>query len=117
MQFVRGLGLTYDSDLSANTVIKGNTVWPKYTEEVADYSQINATGYQDVNQFDIARSTGTGYMVPDTDFWSLRTIADKSYAAQSNESLLAKGNTEVNSQLNQAWLDNNLDKPTNLIKG
>ena len=83
----RSLGLTYDSDLSTNTVIKGGTVWPKYTEEVY-FSQTKATSVANVNQFEIAQSIATGVLTPQTDTWTERRLVDKSKTVTSNSALI-----------------------------
>ena len=97
--FAKAIGLTYDSDLSLNTcVIKGNNVWPTYTEVVADFGQEEATGIVPVNQFDIPQSIGSAELTPDGDYWTNKRIVDKSYSSQSNSSLLPDGTTEISSQ-------------------
>ena len=99
LYFNKSIGLTYDSDLSLNTcVIKGNNVWPTYTEVVADFGQEEATGVVPVNQFDIPQSIGSAELTPDGDYWTNKRIVDKSYSSQSNSSLLPDGTTEISSQ-------------------
>ena len=97
--FNKTVSLTYDSAASLNTcVIKGNNVWPKYTEVVADFGQTDATGVISVNQFDLPQSVGTAELTPDGDFWTNKRMVDKSFASQSNSSLLPDGTTEISSQ-------------------
>ena len=85
--FRRSLGMSYDSDISTNTVIKGGTVWPKYTEEVM-FNQNKATGVSNVNQFEIAQSIAVGVLSPQTDTWTERRLVDKSRTVASNTSLV-----------------------------
>ena len=97
--FNKSVSLSYDSDLSLDTcVIKGNNIWPKYTEVVSDFGQTEATGVISVNQFDLPQSVGTAELTPDGDHWTNKRIVDKSYASQSNSSLLPDGTTEISSQ-------------------
>jgi hypothetical protein len=97
--FNKSVSLSYDSDLSLDTcVIKGNNIWPKYTEVVSDFGQTEATGVISVNQFDLPQSVGTAELTPDGDYWTNKRIVDKSYASQSNSSLLPDGTTEISSQ-------------------
>ena len=97
--FNKSISLTYDSDLSLNTcVIKGNNIWPKYTEVVSDFGQTDATGIISVNQFELPQSVGTAELTPDGDYWTNKRVVDKSYASQSNSSLLPDGTTEISSQ-------------------
>jgi len=99
LYFNKSIGLTYDSDLSLNTcVIKGNNIWPTYTEVVADFGQEEATGVVPVNQFDIPQSIGSAELTPDGDYWTNKRIVDKSYSSTSNSSLLPDGTTEISSQ-------------------
>jgi hypothetical protein len=99
LYFNKSIGLTYDSDLSLNTcVIKGNNIWPTYTEVVSDFGQEEATGVVPVNQFDIPQSIGSAELTPDGDYWTNKRVVDKSYSSQSNSSLLPEGTTEISSQ-------------------
>ena len=79
-------------------VIKGNTVWPRYTEVVSDFGQVKATGVTAVNQFDIPQTIGTAKLTPDADYWTNKRLVDKTYASQSNASLLPDGTVEISSQ-------------------
>ena len=98
-RFTRGIGLTYDSDLSLNTtVIKGNTIWPVYTEEVADFSQTIATNYENVNQFEIAQHVASSLIIPEGDYFTIRRLKDENYLSQSNSSLIPAGSEEISSQ-------------------
>lgn len=98
--FIRALGLTYDSDLSLNTtVIKGSTIWPKYTEEVmTEASQTVATTYENVNQFEIAQHVASGLLIPEGDYFTIRRLKDQNYVSQSNSSLVPANSTEISSQ-------------------
>lgn len=99
LYFNNSIGLTYDSDLSLDTcVIKGNNIWPKYTEVVSDFGQTEATGFTSINQFEIPQSIGTAELTPDGDYWSKKRLVDKSFVSQSNNSLLPDGTVEVSSQ-------------------
>ena len=94
---MRSLGFTYDSDLSENTVLKGSTVWPTYTE-VVYINQSKATQAEQVNRYEIAQSIGVGFLSPQTDIWSIRKLVDKSYTAPSNSSLNPESLIEISSQ-------------------
>ena len=99
LYFNKSIGLTYDSDLSLGTcVIKGNNVWPKYTEVVSGFGQDEATGVISVNQFDIPQSIGTAELTPEGDYWTNKRLVDKSFVPQSNASLLPDGTVEISSQ-------------------
>jgi hypothetical protein len=99
LHFNKSISLSYDSDLSLNTcVIKGNNIWPKYTEVVSDFGQTDATGVISVNQFELPQSIGTADLTPDGDYWTNKRVVDKSFASQSNSSLLPDGTTEISSQ-------------------
>jgi hypothetical protein len=79
-------------------VIKGNTIWPKYTEVVSDFGQDEATGVIAINQFDIPQTIGSATLTPDADYFSTKRLVDKSFASQSNSSLLPDGTVEISSQ-------------------
>jgi hypothetical protein len=80
INFTKAVNFTYDSDLSLNTtVIKGDTIWPAYTEEVADFSQTVATGYENVNQFDVSQHIGSAALHPNADYFTIRRAVDKGY--------------------------------------
>ena len=64
----RSLPLYYDSDASTNTIRKGDTVWPKYTEEVL-INQSIASNSINVNQFTIPKFVGSMTLKPDHDSW------------------------------------------------
>lgn len=99
LYFNKSIGVTYDSDLSLDTcIIKGDNIWPTYTEVVSDFGQVEATGTIAVNQFDIPQSIGSAELTPDGDYWTNKRIVDKSYSSQSNSSLLPDGTTEISSQ-------------------
>lgn len=95
--FLRGTGLTYNSGQSSNTTIKGNTVWPTYTEEVADFSQTVATGYENVNQFELAQHIASSLIIPEGDYFTTRRKTDENYVAQSNSSLIPADTNEISS--------------------
>ena len=96
--FEHSIGVTYDSDLSNDTcVIKGNNIWPKYTEVVSDFGQTEATSVVNVNQFELPQSIGTASLTPDADYWTNKRVVDKSYVSQSNASLVPEGTVEISS--------------------
>lgn len=63
------LPLYYDSDASVNTIRKGDTIWPKYTEEVLINQNIASTSIN-VNQFTIPKFVGSMTLKPDHDNWT-----------------------------------------------
>ena len=96
---MRGIGLTYDSDASLNTtVIKGNTIWPAYTEEVADFSQPVATQFENVNQFENTTHVASGLIVPEGDYFTIRRKKDQHYVSSSSATLVPVGTVEITSQ-------------------
>lgn len=95
--FKRQLPLKYDSDNSDNCVIKGNTIWPKYTEEVMMSQEIASKGIN-VNSFEITRSVGAGYLDPNIDTWTIRKKVDASHQSHSTGSFVAAGTTAISSQ-------------------
>lgn len=97
-KYTRAVGLTYDSDLSTSTVIKGNTIWPTYTEEVADFSQTVATGYENVNQFELSQHVASSLIIPEGDYFTIRRKTDENYISQSNSSLIPSDTNEISSQ-------------------
>ena len=95
--FVRNLPLKYDSDASWGTVQIGNTIWPKYTEEVMINQDLASKGIN-VNSFEITRSVGAGYLDPNIDTWTLRKQVDNKYVAEQTGSFINQGSTSVVSQ-------------------
>jgi len=92
----RAIGVTYDSAASAGTcVIKGSTIWPTYTETVANFSQDNATTIENVNQFETPQHIAAAELIPEGDYFTKRRSVDQSYSSQSNESLIVPGTMEV----------------------
>ena len=51
-----------------------------------------------VNQFEISRSVGAGYLTPDIDTWTVRKKVDNKYQVQSATSFVASGTYTVASQ-------------------
>jgi len=100
INFKRQVPLKYDSDASDGCVLKGNVIWPKYTEEVMITQEVASTGIN-VNSFEITRSVGAGYLDPNIDTWTIRKKVDASYQAQSSGSFVAAGTTAVSSQGDQ----------------
>ena len=92
----RDLPVYYDSDQSQNTVKKGSTIWPKYTEEVM-IDQSVASSPINVNRFEVTRTIGNMTVVPALDTWTIRKKVDPSYQVESTESLISAGTTEVSS--------------------
>lgn len=64
----RHLPMYYDSDASTNTIQKGDTIWPKYTEEVLINQNVASTSVN-VNQFTIPKFVGSMTLKPDHDNW------------------------------------------------
>lgn len=85
--FERTVDLVYDSAASTNTVIKGGTIWPKYTEEVM-ITQDVASKPINVNAFDISKSIGGGILAPTQDTWTEQRKVNNKYRAQSQKSFL-----------------------------
>ena len=94
--FQRAVGMTYDSAASGGLcVIKGSTVWPKYSEVVADFSQQKATEIDNVNQFETPQHIASSELIPEGDYFTVRKKVDQSYSSTSNSSLIVKGTNEV----------------------
>jgi hypothetical protein len=97
--YYKGIGVAYDSDLSLNTTVrKGQTIWPTYTEEVADFSQLTATGFENVNQFAIAQHIGSATVTPQGDAFTVRTLRDKNFQSDRDTPFAAVDT--VSSQMN-----------------
>ncbi len=100
MTFIRSAELYYDSDQSTGTVMKGGTVWPKYTEEVMIDQSFASKGIN-VNQFDVARTKGSGEVMPNIDTWTVRKkVSSPSYKTDFKQSLTQAGPI-IESQGNQ----------------
>lgn len=97
IKFQRQVPLHYDSDQSEHTVIKGSSIWPKYDEEVYITQDI-ASSYTQVNQFELSRSVGSGFMEPNLDTWQIRQEVDEAYQVQSEESFIPIGSKQMSSQ-------------------
>jgi hypothetical protein len=97
LSFIRDLPLKYDSDQSIGTVLKGSTVWPAYTEEVM-INQNVASKAINVNQFEVSRSIGAGYIEPNIDTWTVRKKVDNKYQVESQESFITDRSISVSSQ-------------------
>lgn len=82
--FARDLPLYYDSDSSINTIRKGNTIWPKYTEEVMIDQNVASEGIN-VNRFAVSRTIGDVLIDPPSDHWTVRKQVDESYNPESKE--------------------------------
>ena len=76
-------------------VVKGSTIWPKYTESVADFSQQKATSIENVNQFETPQHIASSELIPEGDYFTVRRKVDQSYSSTSNSSLIVKGTNEV----------------------
>ena len=89
--------LIYDSDLSTNTIIKGDNVYAKYTE--VDYlNQPQVSGIMNINPFNVITNMGQITLSPASDDWrETRRIADN----------IISGGTETRISGNQAQLFNN----------
>jgi len=101
ISYVRDIRLKFDSDESyaLGTVQRGNSIWPKYTEEVM-ISQTRASRSIDINQFEIQRTIGSGFIEPNIDTWSSRKLVDESYQPEATESFIDQGTYSVSSQSN-----------------
>lgn len=102
--FTRVLPLKYDSDQSIGTVIKGSTIWPKYDEEVM-INQAVASKAINVNQFEVSRTVGAGYLEPNIDTWTIRRKVDNTHQAQSNSTFIPQGSNTVSSQGDTTYLN------------
>lgn len=102
--FTRALPLKYDSDQSIGTVIKGSTIWPKYDEEVM-INQAVASKAINVNQFEVSRTVGAGYLEPNIDTWTMRRKVDNTHQAQSNSTFIPQGSNTVSSQGDTTYLN------------
>ena len=71
--FGRKVSLHYDSDQSIGTILKGGTIWPKYSEEVM-INQNVASYDTNVNQFEINKAVGSGNIEPSSDNWSIKKL-------------------------------------------
>ena len=89
--------LIYDSDLSTNTIIKGDNVYAKYVE--ADYiDQPQVSGIMNINPFNVITNMGQVTLSPASDDWrETRRIADN----------IISGGTETRISGSQAQLFNN----------
>ena len=92
----RDLPLYYDSDQSSYTVRKGNTIWPKYTEEVM-INQSVASKPLNVNRFEVSITIGSAVLIPSLDSWTVRRKVDPSYQVESTTSLIPANTTEISS--------------------
>ena len=92
----KAIGMTYDSAASGGLcVVKGSTIWPKYSESVADFSQQKATSIENVNQFETPQHIASSELIPEGDYFTVRRKVDQSYSSTSNSSLIVKGTNEV----------------------
>lgn len=66
--FDDNVALVYDSDKSSNTILKGDTVFLKYTEKVA-ISQPVVSGTENVNPFAVITGEGNITLSPASDEW------------------------------------------------
>jgi len=73
----KNVGLVYDSDLSTNTVIKGDNIYVKYEEEsYILQDQVSTT--ENVNPFAMIQFNGTVELSPSSDEWrDTRRAADR----------------------------------------
>ena len=86
VQYARSLPMKYDSDQSLTTVLKGDTVWPKYSEEVM-IDQSVASKAINVNQFDPAKVVGAGELKPEVDQWNTGKRVDPNYQIKVTQPL------------------------------
>ena len=89
--------LIYDSDLSTNTILKGDNIYTKYTHvEYIDQPQVSGT--MNINPFNVITNVGTMTLSPGSDEWrETRRIADR----------VVGGGTTNRFSGNQAQLFNN----------
>jgi len=89
--------LIYDSDLSTNTIIKGDNIYAKYTE--VDYlDQPQVSGTMNINPFNVITNMGQVTLSPASDDWrETRRIADN----------IISGGTQTRISGSQAQLFNN----------
>ena len=89
--------LIYDSDLSTNTIIKGDNIYAKYIE--TDYlNQPQVSGIMNINPFNVITNMGQITLSPASDDWrETRRIADN----------IISGGTQTRISGNQAQLFNN----------
>ena len=89
--------LIYDSDLSTNTIIKGDNIYAKYTE--IDYlNQPQVSGTMNINPFNVITNMGQVTLSPASDDWrETRRTADN----------IISGGTETRISGSQAQLFNN----------
>jgi len=64
----KNIKLIYDSDLSSNTIVKGDNVYVKY-DEILFLNQPQASGTENVNPFNLVNFIGTMVLSPSTDEW------------------------------------------------
>ena len=60
--------LFYDSDLSTNTILKGDNIYTKYTD-VAYINQLQVSGTMNINPFNVITNIGTMTLSPASDEW------------------------------------------------
>jgi len=65
--------LKYDSDLSTNTILKGDTVYIKHTS-TPSIEQIKVSGTENVNPFAVITGIGTLTLSPSSDEWQNETV-------------------------------------------
>lgn len=95
--FGRTSSLYYDSDESVSTKIYGNTVWPKFTEEVM-INQNVASKAINVNQFELNKNVGSGEIAPPRQSFSTRKKVDVGYELGSTAAIAEIGTSVVSSQ-------------------
>jgi hypothetical protein len=99
LQYKRQVGVTFDLSSSDDVTLKGDQVWPVYTEVVADWSMDSATSYIAVNQFETGRTIGVGELTPQMDYWTVKKKVDESYISEAEESFIdPDGNPTILSQ-------------------
>jgi|TARA_B110000858_G_scaffold103307_1_gene118440 hypothetical protein len=62
------LRLLYDSDLSTNTILKGDNVYTKYTD-VSYIDQLQVSGIMNINPFNVITNIGHMTLSPASDEW------------------------------------------------
>lgn len=76
MTIKRQVPLYYDSDASLGVKRYGDTIWPKFEENVL-INQNVASGPVNVNQFSLSKFVGSVEVKPEADEWTIRTVRNR----------------------------------------
>ena len=80
--YLDNIRLTYDSDLSTNTIRRGNTVILKHTEQPYLKNE-EATGTINVNPFEVAVMTGLITLSPSSDAWYDKEVVQRQIGTET----------------------------------